>query len=740
MPKINVLDDITINKIAAGEVIERPASIIKELVENSIDAGSKFISVEIKNGGKDLIKIIDDGCGIDASDIEKAFMRHATSKINRAEDLYSLNSLGFRGEALASICAVSKLEMISKTENSLTGTKIQLNGGKLVNKEEIAANKGTQISVLFLFYNTPARKKFLRSNQSEALAITNLMNKLAIGNPDIRFKYINNSKTIFETMGDGLLFNTIRKIYGKDISDNLIELDYESKYFKIQGYTANNNIYRSNRKFQHIFINGRYVKSSNIMNVINESYKAIIPINKFPVYFINMYMDPGTIDVNIHPNKLEIKFNKEEELLSELSDYIRGMLLKNSLIGKYRPASSKKNDLFNYKDASKTFDSFSYSEEDQKQNSKVENKENPPSINDNKEKYSVKSTYDTKFSEGSLYENNLNKSKSYLNDDVTKQIKNLSEIKKTASFKKLNTYDTSGTYDASDKKDSFQSKEGMTKDFTSTKDNMLKDKYSKNTYDHNYKIKNKSASSEEKNSKTNIDLYDQKNKDLLEKNIQSPNKKSYLSNNEELNQIDFLDKDKSAKNEDFKNLVFSGIVFDTYIIFTKSSEMIMMDQHAAHERIQFEKYMKKFKDNTLSIQMLIEPIIMDLSPVDMDITIRNLEIFKRFGFIIEEFGHKNISIRGVPNTFGTPESQRFIYEIIDNLDKISNIYDTKYDNIAEIACKSAIKANDKISYQEALELVKELELCENPYTCPHGRPIMVKMTKYDIEKMFKRKI
>ncbi|WP_437130342.1 DNA mismatch repair endonuclease MutL [Peptostreptococcus russellii] len=740
MPKINVLDDITINKIAAGEVIERPASIIKELVENSIDAGSKFISVEIKNGGKDLIKIIDDGCGIDASDIEKAFMRHATSKINRAEDLYSLNSLGFRGEALASICAVSKLEMISKTENSLTGTKIQLNGGKLVNKEEIAANKGTQISVLSLFYNTPARKKFLRSNQSETLAITNLMNKLAIGNPDIRFKYINNSKTIFETMGDGLLFNTIRKIYGKDISDNLIELDYESKYFKIQGYTANNNIYRSNRKFQHIFINGRYVKSSNIMNVINESYKAIIPINKFPVYFINMYMDPGTIDVNIHPNKLEIKFNKEEELLSELSDYIRGMLLKNSLIGKYRPASSKKNDLFNYKDASKTFDSFSYSEEDQKQNSKVENKENPPSINDNKEKYSVKSTYDTKFSEGSLYENNLNKSKSYLNDDVTKQIKNLSEIKKTASFKKLNTYDTSGTYDASNKKDSFQSKEGMTKDFTSTKDNMLKYKYSKNTYDHNYKIKNKSASSEEKNSKTNIDLYDQKNKDLLEKNIQSPNKKSYLSNNEELNQIDFLDKDKSAKNEDFKNLVFSGIVFDTYIIFTKSSEMIMMDQHAAHERIQFEKYMKKFKDNTLSIQMLIEPIIMDLSPVDMDITIRNLEIFKRFGFIIEEFGHKNISIRGVPNTFGTPESQRFIYEIIDNLDKISNIYDTKYDNIAEIACKSAIKANDKISYQEALELVKELELCENPYTCPHGRPIMVKMTKYDIEKMFKRKI
>lgn len=761
MPKINVLDDITINKIAAGEVIERPASIIKELVENSIDAGSKFISVEIKNGGKDLIKIIDDGCGIDAIDIEKAFMRHATSKINRAEDLYSLNSLGFRGEALASICAVSKLEMISKTENSLTGTKIQLNGGKLVNKEEIAANKGTQISVLSLFYNTPARKKFLRSNQSEALAITNLMNKLAIGNPNIRFKYINNSKTIFETIGDGLLFNTIRKIYGKDISDNLIELDYESKYFKIQGYTANNNIYRSNRKFQHIFINGRYVKSSNIMNVINESYKAIIPTNKFPVYFINMYMDPGTIDVNIHPNKLEIKFNKEEELLSELSDYIRGMLLKNSLIGKYRGSVNTKKDLFTYKDVSRTFDSFSYSEEDQLENLKsktsekssqnpmnsssidggvksvglntIDNEadrvENPNASSTNTHTHNVsdiknreisreKSTlniYDTE----KTFESNPSNSntKDFLNEDVTKQIENLSEIKNINSFKKLTDYDT---YD------------------TKTDDDFLKDVSEKFKKEKDENLDKENLDKEDK--KDNFNGYQNLNYNSGYKSIQE-SKKSYLNKNiQEENQMDFLDKNDDAKNSDFKNLIFSGIIFDTYVIFTKADEMIMMDQHAAHERIRFEMYMKKFKDNTLSIQMLIEPIIMDLSPVDMDITIRNLEIFKRFGFIIEEFGHKNISIRGVPNTFGTPESQRFIYEIIDNLDKISNIYDTKYDNIAEIACKSAIKANDKISYQEALELVKELELCENPYTCPHGRPIMVKITKYDIEKMFKRKI
>ncbi|MEG0249732.1 MAG: DNA mismatch repair endonuclease MutL [Peptostreptococcus sp.] len=759
MPKINVLDDITINKIAAGEVIERPSSIIKELVENSIDAGSKFISVEIENGGKDLIKIIDDGCGIDASDIDKAFMRHATSKINRAEDLYSLNSLGFRGEALASICAVSKLEMISKTKDSLTGTKIQLNGGIISSKEEIAANKGTQISVLSLFYNTPARRKFLRSNQSEALAITSLMNKLAIGNPDIRFKYTNNKKLVFETIGDGVLFNTIRKIYGKDISDNLIELDYESKYFNIQGYTANNNIYRSNRKLQHIFINGRYVKSANIMNVINDSYKAIIPINKFPVYFINMTMDPGTIDVNIHPSKLEIKFNKEDELLSELSDYIRGMLLKNSLIGKYRGSVNTKKDLFSYKDASRSFDSFSYSEEDQIENSKsktsekslhepvesssidngvkskgsntidneasrVENSNvsstNTRTHNDSDIKSkeistenNIPDTYDTKKS----FESNPSNSnkKAFLNEDVTKQIENLSEIKNINSFKKLKDYDTYDTYD------------------TRKEEVFLKD-----TSEKSKKEKDENLDKEEK--KENFNGYQNLSDNSKSKSIQE-SKKSYLNKNiQEENQMDFLDENDAAKNRDFKNLIFSGIIFDTYVIFTKADEMIMMDQHAAHERIRFEMYMKKFKNNTLSIQMLIEPIIMDLSPVDMALTVKNLDIFERFGFIIEEFGHKNISIRGVPNTFGSPESQRFIYEIIDNLGKITNVYDTKYDNIAEIACKSAIKGNEKISYQEAMELIKELELCENPYTCPHGRPIMVKMTKNDIEKMFKRKM
>ncbi|SEN69574.1 DNA mismatch repair endonuclease MutL [Peptostreptococcus russellii] len=683
MPKINVLDDSTINKIAAGEVIERPSSIIKELVENSIDAGADFITVEIENGGKDLIKIIDNGCGIEHDDINKAFMRHATSKISRAEDLYDLHSLGFRGEALASIAAVSKLEMITKTKDALLATKIILEGGKISLKEAIAANSGTQISVQSLFFNTPARRKFLKSNQSEALAITNLMNKLAIGNPQVRFKYINNKKTVFETLGDGSLFNLIRLIYGKDVSSNVIKLDYESTYFKIQGYIANNNVYRSNRNLQHIFINGRYVKSNNIMNVINESYKAIIPINKFPIYFINIIVDPGTIDVNIHPNKLEVKFNKENEILSELQDYIRGVLLKNSLIGKYNKSESG---LYSPSSKAASFNSFSYSGVDEKINTLVTPKKEVNELCKEESLIETKNTKNINSSTENHIKNDL------LNEEVKGQIENLSEIKSN-SFTSLSDYENK-----------IQKEELFDKD----------------------------------NSElfTDFDLENQTKKLV---NLNGQVEKDIKESSEEVEQLAFI-KEEAAKNTDFENLKFTGIAFDTYVLFTKGDDMIMMDQHAAHERIRFELYMEKFKSNTLSIQMLMEPIIMELSPSDMAITVKNIDLFERFGFIIEEFGHRNISIRGVPNTFGNPESQRFIYEIIDNIEKIGSIYDTKYDEIAEIACKSAIKANDKISYQEAVELVNQLKECDNPYTCPHGRPIMVKMTKYDIEKMFKRKM
>lgn len=627
MAKINILDDSTINKIAAGEVVERPSSIIKELVENSIDAGSSYISIEIENGGKDLIRIVDNGSGIDKDDVNKAFLRHATSKINTVEDLSSLESLGFRGEALASIAAVSKLEMLTKTEEALIGLRIVLDGGKIREKEATSANRGTQISVRDLFFNTPARRKFLKSNQAEAQAITDIVNKIAIGNPSIKIKYINNSKTIYETLGDGSIINAIRMIYGRDISENLIEIDYRSKYFSISGYLGNNNIYRGNRNHQHLYINGRYIKSPNISKKINDAYKAIIPINKYPIYFVNISVDPAKVDVNIHPSKLEVKFDQEEEILNELSDFVRGILLKSSLVGRYK-SNSRGKDPYN-KNSFAGFNSFSYSPQE--------------------------------------VENNL--TSTAIREDVSNSCSN------------------------------------------------------QNT--------NESPRGQADMIQTPIRLSDINNGGIQDK--------KEVDSKMEYQQSSFIE-ESPDRNPDFIGLKFIGIIFDTYIIFSKNDDMIMLDQHAAHERIRFEMYMSKYKANDISVQMLIDPIIMDLDANDMDTVRKNIDVFSSFGFLVEEFGHRSISIRGLPNTFGEPESKRFIYELIDGLGKIDNIYDTKYDEIAEIACKSAIKGNDKISIEEAKHLIGQLEECSNPYTCPHGRPTMVKMTRYEIEKLFKRRM
>ena len=333
--RINLLDEITINKIAAGEVVERPSSIVKELVENSIDAGADRIIIEVENGGKSLIKITDNGCGIPSSEVKKCFLRHATSKIDKIDDLFNLFTLGFRGEALASICAVSKLEMTTKFEDEAVGTKITLVGGNIEAKEAVGANTGTSIVIKDLFFNTPARKKFLKTDHAELMNITDIVNKLAIGYPNVKFRYLNSGKLMVNTPGDGKLVSAVRSIYSREVSENLIEINYDCSLFKIDGYIGNNNIYRSNRNLQHVYINGRFVKSKIIYDAIANAYKSIIPINKHAVCFINLHLDPQKVDVNIHPGKIEVKFEKENEIKLEIMEYIRAKLLKQSLIGKY---------------------------------------------------------------------------------------------------------------------------------------------------------------------------------------------------------------------------------------------------------------------------------------------------------------------------------------------------------------------------------------------------------------------
>lgn len=671
MNRINILDDLTINKIAAGEVVERPSSVVKELIENCIDAGASKVVIDIADGGKNFIKIIDNGSGIASSEVDKSFLRHATSKISKIDDLYDLYSLGFRGEALASISAVSKLDMITKTKDEPVGTKVYVEGGKIISKEPAGANNGTTIIIKDIFYNTPVRQKFLKSTHAETINISDLINKLAIGNPSVQFKYVNNNKPMLNTPGDGKLISVIRSIYGKDVCENLIEVNYDCKYFKISGYVGNNNVYRSNKNLQHIYINKRFVKSKVVLDAINEAYKSIIPINKHAVCFLNMQINPANIDVNIHPTKLEIKFENEQELYIELRDYLRSKLLSSSLIGKYEVYDKNKiqprsiNDLVERK-----IESF------EKEHKKIEvieiDSEKPIdtflSVNDIINKNSS-------INEGS--NKNL-----YMNENV----------------KEANVYSLEHSF--KENKDVFNDKI----------DNMYKYQA---INEYNQSSINELQNISESHSIYNIDVKEDEQQNFFEENIEN-----------------------NRFSLDDYNVI--GTVFDTYIILSKGNSMYLLDQHAAHERVLYERYMNKFYKSDINMQLLLNPIVLELSNVDMLKVEENLELFKNFGFEIDIFGNNHIMIRCVPTIFGVPESEKFILQIIDNIDEIKNNYELKGERFASMACRSAIKANDKINNLEIKSLFEQMKECKNPFTCPHGRPIIVEISKTEIEKMFKR--
>ena len=681
--RINLLDEITINKIAAGEVVERPSSIVKELVENSIDAGADRIIIEVENGGKSLIKITDNGCGIPSSEVKKCFLRHATSKIDKIDDLFNLFTLGFRGEALASICAVSKLEMTTKFEDEAVGTKITLVGGNIEAKEAVGANTGTSIVIKDLFFNTPARKKFLKTDHAELMNITDIVNKLAIGYPNVKFRYLNAGKLMVNTPGDGKLVSAVRSIYSREVSENLIEINYDCSLFKIDGYIGNNNIYRSNRNLQHVYINGRFVKSKIIYDAIANAYKSIIPINKHAVCFINLHLDPQKVDVNIHPGKIEVKFEKENEIKLEIMEYIRAKLLKQSLIGKFE-----------------TFDRV-------------------PKDRAVKQDFS---------------------GNAFKNQDFGNTTTNFSETSTKFGDKNIKPIDLSDEVDVNSfiKLDDFEEKK--------KKEVKNKSNATKNTSLKNYDNKtNKRESYYSGFSSYNSDVDNYKNSYSsavkIEDNDKISETESQMAFTAEGAILDSEKRDEIEKKEagfSLKYYKVVGVIFDTYIVLQKGESMYLMDQHAAHERVLFERYMNAFHKREVHMQMLLDPIVLELSSVDMLQVEKNLDIFRNFGFEVEIFGMNNILIRGVPNLFGTPQSEKFILELIDNIDKISNNYDLKDDRFAIMACKSAIKANDRIQNIEIESLFRQLEKCENPYTCPHGRPTMVEISKVEIEKMFKR--
>lgn len=641
MNRINILDEHTSNKIAAGEVVERPSSVVKELVENSIDANSKNIIIEIEDGGTSFIRVIDDGVGIHNLDIEKAFLPHATSKIKTVEDISSINTLGFRGEALPSIASVSKLTFKSKPYGCDFGKEIILEGGEKISLSDIGMNNGSLIEVKDLFFNVPARRKFLKSNSREGSLINDIVLRIALSNPNVSFKLFNNGKKILHTYGDGNLNNVIRTIYGKSISENVLNFNFESETLKIYGYIGKEIIAKGSRNNESIFVNNRYIKNKTIVAAVENAFKSFSTVNKFPFFVIFIDLLPDSIDVNIHPTKAEIKFKDERFIYKKVFDIIHETL---------------KEDIFN---------SFSIE-------SKPVNKEIIEEI---------KLDLDI--------ENTINKESTISNNKFEHSINDI--------YKNITIQDVTAEEDLYNK----------------------------------LKETNKNNNSESLNNET---VHENNNISYFIKD----NKSNSSSRSATINRNDLQEsKINSAK---FPDLRVIGQFSKTYILAEYLDTLYIIDQHAAHEKIIYEKYIKDIENNDIIVQQLLIPCIIDLSLDDYECYKENISIFTNAGFVIDEFGGNTIAIKEVPYFLGKLDTKNFLLSIIDNLKNLGSgkTTEVKLNKIATIACKAAVKANDYLTQIEMEKLISDLRYIDNPFNCPHGRPIIIKFTEYELNKKFRR--
>lgn len=646
---IKVLSKETVEKIAAGEVIERPVSVVKELVENSIDAGATNIIIKIYDGGKRKISVTDNGTGINRDDINLAFIKHSTSKIENVDDLYKIHTMGFRGEALASIKAISNVTLISKTESEEIGSKISFfNGSKRI--ENISTNKGTSIIVEDIFYNIPARQKFLKKDTYESNLINDLLYRLAIANPAIGFKYMSNDKVIFDLFSNQSLYERINSLYGYDTAINMKEVNIESDKFKIRGYISNNLLYRSNKKNQLLYINNRTVKNDAINKLVNEAYKSTIPLNRFPVFFLFIDIDPSMLDVNIHPAKTEVKIQDIEELLVLLNSNLK-RIINNDVELKI---------------------AFS----DKKDEREEETKLNIVEKNYDADDDSVIITYEK--------DSNSSNKISYANSSDTKYEDEIS------NDESIDTRENNADIPSFDDEEFINDT------------NLLQ--YRNNNV---------------KESKQNYEEIL-----IFENDIKNDTNRIVMDD------INILDAYK-----------IEGVLFNTFILLYDYNNdfVVMIDQHAAHERILYEEFTEKFKNSKVNSQF-----IEGVSPVKLTVneeeTIKeNMALLNKFGFTIDIYPDHNVVVRSIPIIFGGNYSLDLIKDIIGILDEEkTNIYDYKVEKIMKYACKNAIKAGDKISNIEIDKLIEDLKKCKYPTTCPHGRPSMIILKKNMIEKMFYR--
>lgn len=617
---IRLLDEATISKIAAGEIIENSASIVKELVENSIDAGADDILIEIRGESTDFIKVSDNGLGFSEEDLEVAFLRHSTSKLEKIEDLEKIRTLGFRGEALASISNISKIKLMTKREEDLAGNSLLIENGKIIKKNKVGMPRGTTFVISDVFYNTPVRKKFLRKDLTEINNIIDIVQKIALSNNNIKFTLIRDGKIILNTGSDKDPINRIFSILGSEIASSLNEGTFDSENYKIRGFFSDNKLFRSNRDSQYIFVNGRFIRNINISRAVEKNYHSLIPLNRYPVFVLYIDIDPKLIDVNIHPKKNEIKISNENILCALLAEIVEEVIYPNRSIRKIE-------------------------------------------IEDKKENISVFDIFEEESIEPEAQERDTN-------------LKSLWDIEKDTSEDSL-----------------------------------------KNTF-------NEDAV-----------LY----KDSLKEDINPEEEKIFTEEHEDDNFL--FNSEKNHIDEKLLNTRIAGVLFKTYILLENQREGItfLVDQHAAHERVNYEKFLHMYLKSEITSQILLKPEIIELNQNEYDKILNYLDLFKRLGFKIEDFGDNSVVLREVPMIFGMPTYVNFIRDIIDSLDKeISSNYEADLYKIMKKACKASVKAGDDLSDMEIESLIRDLKNCENPYTCPHGRPTVVEVSKHTISKLFLR--
>lgn len=829
MGNIVLLDDLTINKIAAGEVIERPASVIKEMVENSIDAGANNITVEIKNGGISFIKVTDNGKGIASDDLEIAFERHATSKIRSANDLNLVTSMGFRGEALASIAAIANVEMISKTQIQDTGYKVVVEAGDVLEKQEVGCQTGTSITVKNLFFNTPVRYKFLKKDYTESGYVEDVITRIALVNPDIAIKLINTGKTVIQTNGNGDIKSVIYSIYGKDVATGILPVDYMYEDIQISGVIGRPEIARSNRANQLFFVNKRYIKDKTLSAATEQAFKGLIPIGKFGFVILNIDMSPSKVDVNVHPAKLEVRFEEENKIFQSIYHSIKDTLLKSELVSNAESQGNLENNvskgLFDFR-KNETKKIEQYNDEESKIKTNVVNvgQGGPVNTADILEQLKkMRNDLEKQVEENSNIKLNSNFIESK-NDNIqnTEEVKNaeedvikekdeedvfedeykseqgdieiaidtldnLEEIEKDEKQENIGDLDDLENQENIEQKESLENKGNIEELRTLQELNKMEEKQDLQNLDEIEEPQDLENIEKIEEIQNIEDIEDIENIGNIENEEEAEIKLQEVKEQiQELENLKYDEKPSENFNEMYAKLFgtkpistedtenvkdtpqnmpvdllkenmtifeeseeyerplykFIGIAFNTYIIIEMDDEIYILDQHAAHERIMYEKVKNNYYSETSKdSQMLLLPDIVTLSHKEMEIARENMDMFKKAGFCLEEFGENTIKLTGVPTVCIDIDNKELFLETLDEVNTIARTAKQEKEEkfIATVACKAAVKANMVLTVQEVESLMNKLLQLPNPFTCPHGRPTAVKMTKYDIERKFARK-